>query len=135
MSNNVAINKQRRSTIMRSLDERGSNVFEVDKDELFDIASKDDKTLTRAEYDKLHNAIAEQANVEMEEKFKAKRAASGKRSKLLAIVTAVLVLFLGLSLAGNLRSKGRTPGMSLPRSMPLLRIHYLPHLCFLLMHS
>ena len=104
MSNSVAITKQRRSTIVRALDERGSNVFDVDKDELFDIASKDDNTLTRAEYDKLHSAIAEQAKVEMEEKLKANRAAaaSAKRTKLLGVATTVLVLFLGLSLAGNM---------------------------------
>ena len=89
---------------MRTLEQRGSNIFEVDRDELFDLASNNDQTLTRAEYDKLHKAIAEEAKLQIEEKHEAERAAaaSARRTKMLGTFTTFVTVFLGLSLVGNL---------------------------------
>lgn len=96
--------KSRRSTISEALDTRGSTVFDIDKDELFDIVSKDKDELTRADFDKLHSVISEQAKQEAEQKNKASQQAAqaSRRVKLLAVLAVVLTIFLGLSLVGNM---------------------------------
>ena len=61
--------RDRAYSVEMQLDKRGSTVFDVDKDELFDIVTKNEEKLTRGDFDKLHAVISEQAKKEIADKI------------------------------------------------------------------